>query len=80
MPDFDFMNPASVKAWEDLSKEMAGNASGNALVVLGQRINLGSVFTQVELKALKENPKITKITAVFPHLDGAEKVLYTRSP
>jgi hypothetical protein len=74
MPVWDRHNPSSVKAWEDASRMFAQGAKGDVRAVLGD-VTPGSVWSRVELPALKSNPAVTKIIGVDP-VSGASRVLW----
>lgn len=77
MPTWDTSNPASVKAWQNISAEYAKGASGNVRAVVGERLRPGSIWETRELPALKANTAVTKITEIDP-LTKLETVIFTR--
>ncbi len=79
MPAFDPTVPASLDAWISISREFALNASGEVRAVLGSKLRPKSIWETVELPALLQNPKVTKIIVVDPQ-NGAERVLFQRIP
>jgi hypothetical protein len=66
MPVYDRTNPASVKAWADISAEFAKGASGEVRAVVGENVRATSIWLQKELPALKSNPAVTRITTIDP--------------
>jgi hypothetical protein len=77
MPDWDDTNPASAKAWRDVSREFAAGASGEVRAVLGENVRANSIWLRDELPALKRNLNVTKITAIDPKT-LVETVIYSR--
>lgn len=66
MPKWDANNPASVKAWQDISEQFAKGVSGEVRGVIGQNVRDKSIWLAKELPALKANPAVTKITTIDP--------------
>jgi hypothetical protein len=52
------------KAWEVASKKFAEGASGTVRVVLGDEVDASSIWLRIELKALKRNPRVTRIIKI----------------
>jgi hypothetical protein len=77
MPSWDPTNPASLQAWEEASRQYAAGASGEVRAVIGKSLRPGSVWETIELKALKANPRVTKIIEIDP-ATGAETVVVSR--
>lgn len=75
MPAWDPNDPASIKAWEDISEEYAQGVSGEVRGVIGQSLRPNNIWQNKELPALKANPKVTKITTIDP-LTWVETVIY----
>jgi len=77
MPKYDFNNPASIKAWEDASREYANQATGEIRVILGKNLREGNIWENVEQPLLKNNLNVTKITVIDPKT-GIEEVIFER--
>lgn len=77
MPVWDAANPASIKAWQDVSRVYASSASGEVRAVLGNNMRPGNIWQSVELPALKANPNVTRVITVNP-TTKAETVLWSR--
>jgi hypothetical protein len=77
MPPWDQSNPASIKAWEDISSEYANGVSGEVRAVIGNSLRPGNIWQTKELPRLLKNPNVTKITVIDPQT-LAEKVIFTR--
>jgi hypothetical protein len=77
MPEWDTTNPASVKAWKDISADYAKGASGNVRAVVGNKLRPDNIWETRELPALKANPAVKKITVIDP-LTMVEKVIFSR--
>lgn len=77
LPEWNASDPVAVKAWEDASAAYANGVSGEVRAVLGTSQRPGSIWETVELPRLKNNPNVTKITAIDPET-GAERVIFTR--
>ena len=75
LPPWNGSDPAAVEAWKAASKAYAENASGTVRVVLGKDVNPESIWTQIELPALKANKRVDKIIAIDP-ATGKEQVIY----
>ncbi|UPH51665.1 hypothetical protein AB346_12755 [Listeria innocua] len=81
MPDWDFNNPESMKAWdlvsgsyaEQVSGSYAEQVSGEVRAVVGSDLRKGNIWENVELPRLKNNPNVTKITTIVPKT-GLEKI------
>lgn len=74
--EFDAEDPAGVKAWIDASRKFAEGASGEARVVLGQT-RPGNIWEKVQLPALKDNPRITRVVAIDA-ATGRETTIFER--
>jgi hypothetical protein len=77
MPEWDFDNPQSIKAWEDVSASYAKQVSGEIRAVVGQSLREGNIWENVELPRLMGNDSVTKITTIDP-VTQSEKVIYER--
>jgi len=77
MPEWNTNNPAATKAWEELSREYAKNASGTVRAVIGESLRPGSLWENVELPALKQNPRVDKIIVIDP-ATKVERTIFTR--
>ena len=77
LPTWDAANPASVKAWQDVSSAYAESASGTVRAVVGPNLRPGNIWETFELPALKQNPKVDKIMTVDPST-GKEKLVWSR--
>ncbi|ECB9786979.1 transposase [Listeria monocytogenes] len=77
MPDWDFNNPESMKAWDLASGSYAEQVSGEVRAVLGSDLRKGNIWENVELPRLKNNPNVTKITTIDPKT-GLEKIIFER--
>jgi len=77
IPEFDQNNPISVKAWEDASREYAQSASGTVRAVVGESLRTGNKWQTIELPALMQNPKVTKLITIDP-ITKVEKVIFTK--
>ena len=77
MPEWDFNNPDSIKAWEDVSAEYAKQVSGEIRAVVGKELREGNIWENVELPRLKQNPNVSKITIIDPET-GIEKIIFER--
>jgi hypothetical protein len=77
MPAYNPNNPASVQAWQDISTELARNASGEVRVVLGNSVRPQSIWEVYELPALKGNTAVTRIVAIDP-LTKVETLIFRR--
>ena len=77
MPDWDASNSASVKAWEDISREYAEGVSGEVRAIVGNSLREGNIWQNVELPRLQSNPLVTKITEIEP-LTNVERVVFRR--
>jgi hypothetical protein len=77
MPEWNPNNAATVRAWEELSREYAKNASGTIRAVVGESRRGGSLWETVELPALMENANVTKIIVIDP-ATKVETVVFTR--
>ncbi|EDN9505835.1 transposase [Listeria monocytogenes] len=77
MPDWDFNNPESMKAWDLASGSYAEQVSGEVRAVVGSDLRKGNIWENVELPRLKNNPNVTKITTIDPKT-GLEKIIFER--
>ncbi|EAC5135442.1 TPA_asm: transposase [Listeria monocytogenes] len=77
MPDWDFNNPESMKAWDLASGSYAEQVSGEVRAVVGSDLRKGNIGENVELPRLKNNPNVTKITTIDPKT-GLEKIIFER--
>nr|WP_237578415.1 hypothetical protein [Listeria monocytogenes] len=77
MPDWDFNNPESMKAWDLVSGSYAEQVSGEVRAVVGSDLRKGNIWENVELPRLKNNPNVTKITTIDPKT-GLEKIIFER--
>lgn len=66
MPKWDSSDPASVRAWEEISAEYARGASGQVRAIVGDRLRPGNVWETRELPALRANPAVTQIVVIDP--------------
>lgn len=73
MPQWDFDNPESIKAWEEASAAYANQVSGNVRAVIGSRLREGNIWENVELPRLMKNESVTRITTINP--DTLEEVV-----
>ena len=77
MPAYDPTVPSSVKAWQDLSSELAKNASGEVRAVLGSKIRPQNIWETYELPELMRNPAVTRIIAIDPKT-GIERIIFQK--
>ncbi|EAC3781094.1 transposase [Listeria monocytogenes] len=77
MPDWDFNNPESMKAWDLASGSYAEQVSGEVRAVVCSDLRKGNIWENVELPRLKNNPNVTKITTIDPKT-GLEKIIFER--
>lgn len=77
MPEWDFDNPQSIKAWEDVSASYAKQVSGEIRAVVGESLREGNIWENVELPRLMSNDSVTKITTIDP-LNQTSKVIFER--
>ncbi|HAC0909879.1 TPA_asm: transposase [Listeria monocytogenes] len=77
MPDWDFNNPESMKAWDLASGSYAEQVSGEVRAVVGSDLRKGNIWENEELPRLKNNPNVTKITTIDPKT-GLEKIIFER--
>lgn len=77
MPEWDFNNPQSIKAWEDVSGIYAKQVSGEVRAVVGESLRDGNIWGNVELPRLMGNGNVTKITTIDP-VTKVEKVIFVR--
>ncbi len=66
MPEWDMDNPATIKAWEDVSAEYARQVSGDVRAVIGSELREGNIWENVELPRLKANPNVDRIITIDP--------------
>lgn len=66
LPEWDELDPESVRFWEDASAAYAQNASGEVRAVLGSDLRVGNVWETVEVPQLLNNPNVTTINVVDP--------------
>ena len=74
LPKWDPSNPAVVNAWTEGSEAYASGASGEVRAVIGENVRPDAVW-HAELKALEQNPAVTKITTIDP-VTGKATVIY----
>jgi len=77
MPEWDFNNPDSIKAWEAASAEYAKQVSGEIRAVVGKELREGNIWGNIELPRLKQNPNVSKITIIDPET-GIERIIFER--
>jgi len=77
MPKWDPSDPSSIKAWQNISKEYAENASGIVHAVIGKDLRPNSVWETIELPALKNNKSVEKIIGIDPE-SGDQTVVFER--
>jgi hypothetical protein len=77
MPEWNPADPASVKAWQEISAEYAKGASGHVRAVVGEKLRPGSIWVTRELPALKANPAVSQITEIDP-LTKVPTTIFTR--
>lgn len=77
MREWDFDNPQSIKAWEDVSASYAKQVSGEVRAVVGQSLREGNIWENVELPRLMGNDNVTKISTIDP-ISQTEKVIFVR--
>ena len=61
---FNGSDPENLKAWKDLSKAYASQASGNVRAVLGDNIKPGSVWCTDEMPCLFSTENVTSVQGV----------------
>lgn len=66
MPEWDFDNPDSLKAWDEASAAYAMQVSGEVHAVVGENLREGNIWENVELPRLKDNPDVTRIVTIDP--------------
>lgn len=66
--------PSSVKAWQEISSELAKNASGEVRAVLGSKTRPQNIWEAYELPELIRNLSVTRIIAIDPKT-GIERVI-----
>ena len=74
LPEWDPDNPAVVDIWTKASEAYAEGASGEVRAVIGENVRPGAVWN-AELKALEQNPAVTRITTIDP-ATGRATVIY----
>lgn len=77
LPKWDKTNPAVVQAWREASQAYARGASGTVHAVLGDVVRDTSMWSEVELPALKANPNVDRIIQVNP-ATGGENLIWSR--
>ena len=77
MPEWDFNNPSSIKAWEEVSAAYAQQVKGEVKAVVGQDLRVGNIWENIELPRLKENPNVTKIIVIDPKTK-VETIIFER--
>ncbi len=77
IPAWDPADPASLRAWQELSQQYAAGASGEVRAIIGQSLRPGNLWESIELPALKANPRVTKIVTVDP-ATSAERIIFQR--
>ena len=77
MPAWDINDPASIKAWQNVSAEYAKQVSGEVRAVVGSQLREANVWENIELPNLKANSAVTKITTIDP-VTLEEKVIFQR--
>lgn len=77
LPEWDLNNPATEKLWEDVSTQYSKQVSGEVRAVVGKTLRDGNIWETIELKRLKANPKVTKITTIDPET-LVETIIFTR--
>lgn len=77
MPEWDFDNPESLRAWDEASTEYATQVSGGVHAVIGENLREGNIWENVELPRLKENPDVNKIVTIDPKT-LEEKTIFER--
>jgi uncharacterized Zn-binding protein involved in type VI secretion len=77
MPEWDFDNPQSIKAWEDVSAAYAKQVTGEVRAIVGEELRTGNIWENIELPRLISNDKVTKITTIDP-CNQIEKVIFMR--
>ena len=65
------------KWWEDVSAQYAKQVSGEVRAVVGKTLRVDNIWENIELKRLKENLNVTKITTIDPET-LVETVIFTR--
>ncbi|MEG0450478.1 MAG: transposase, partial [Lysinibacillus sp.] len=77
MPEWNFNNPNSIKAWEDVSAEYARQVEGEIRAVVGKELREGNIWENVELPRLISNQQVTRITVIDP-VTKVEKIIFER--
>lgn len=77
MPEWDFDNPQSIKAWEDVSAAYAKQVTGEIRAVVGKELRAGNIWENVELPRLISNDKVTKIKTIDP-CNQTEKIIFEK--
>jgi hypothetical protein len=77
MPKYNRNDPNSVRAWVEISQELAKNAAGEIKVSLGASTRPDNIWNSVELPTLKQNPAVTKIISIDPNT-GIETLIFKR--
>ena len=76
-PPYKKGDPESEKAWAEISKAYASQASGTVWGVIGRDLRAGNIWELVEYRELYNNPDVTKIILIEP-MTMEEKVLLDR--
>jgi hypothetical protein len=77
MPEYDVNNPASVKAWDDVSAAYASQVSGIVRAVVGTTLRANNIWQNIELPRLMLNPNVSEIIIIDP-MTLVEKVIMSR--
>ena len=77
MPEWDFDNPDSLKAWDEASAAYAMQVSGEVHAVVGENLREGNIWENVELPRLRDNPDVTRIVTIDPKTH-VEKTIFER--
>jgi hypothetical protein len=68
MPEWNFNNPESIKAWEDISAEYAKQVSGKIRAVVGKQLREGNIWENVELPKHKHGVDANGTFAQLEHI------------
>ncbi|BDX37768.1 hypothetical protein CYCD_11230 [Tenuifilaceae bacterium CYCD] len=77
MPEWNEADATAVKIWEDVSAAYANQVSGEVRAVVGNNLRSGNVWENIELRRLKANKSVTKITVIDPKT-LEETIIWTR--